>query len=510
MQRAGGVAALAQVVLSVATLAIVLFGAGGGGSDASAPGDVGGVGGEALRALQTLEVIKVLLAAAGLVVVFGLTARLYPDVAAVPWPGWLGVAAGGVAAALLLASAGVGYASLTLFELFPRAEEAPGATALPVSVVSSALNAVVSGLGAASVFATGCWAVLAGRGGLAVRSPLAAAERRAAGLGAAGILGFAVPGFVLPTLALNLVAAAWLAAVLFGPPAPGAGAGARGGRGREPAYVRPLLRGARRRLPLPALVDVGDDVVDRQAVGLDVQHLGRRGGLVQQGGDVDPRRRRRRTRGARPRSPSGRRPSSAGAAVGGRLEQQAAPVGVGAPQARRRRRRRRSALGGSSRSARPAASSSDMSWLVTITVTPPLAVELLDEVQDVALAPARPGRASARPGTGSPARAAAPWPGRRASSGPGSARARGCGRRSSSPSTSRDEAQGALVDRARDVPDHPLPLEAGGHRVVPPQLGALAEDHADAADVAHAVAHRVHAQRAHRARVRARAARRAA
>jgi len=162
MQRAGGVAALAQVVLSVATLAVALLGLGGGGIDPAAPGDVGGVAGEALRSLQALEVIKALLAVAGLVLVFGLTERLYPGVAAVPWRGWLAVAAGGVAAALLLASAGVGYASLTLFELFPRAEEGPGATAVPVSVVSSALNAVVSGLGAASVFATGCWAVLAG------------------------------------------------------------------------------------------------------------------------------------------------------------------------------------------------------------------------------------------------------------------------------------------------------------------------------------------------------------
>ncbi len=220
MQRAGGVAALAQVVLSVATLAIALLGAGSGGGDASAPGDAAGAGGEALRALQTLEVIKVLMAAAGLVVVFGLTARLYPEVAAVPWPGWLGVAAGAVAAALLLASAGVGYASLTLFELFPGAEETPGATALPVSVVSSALNAVVSGLGTASVFATGCWAVLAGRAGW--RS--ARLSRPLSGVllvwGAAGILGFAVPGFVLPTRALHRVAAAWRAAVLLGRPAP--------------------------------------------------------------------------------------------------------------------------------------------------------------------------------------------------------------------------------------------------------------------------------------------------
>lgn len=220
MQRAGGVAALAQVVLSVATMAVALLGLGGGGIDPAAPGDVGGVAGEALRSLQALEVIKALLAVAGLVLVFGLTERLYPGVAAVPWRGWLAVAAGGVAAALLLASAGVGYASLTLFELFPRAEEGPGATAVPVSVVSSALNAVVSGLGAASVFATGCWAVLAGWAGWQsgrLSQPLSGVLLA---WGAAGILGFAVPGLLLPTLALSLLAALWLAAVLLGAPAP--------------------------------------------------------------------------------------------------------------------------------------------------------------------------------------------------------------------------------------------------------------------------------------------------
>src|SRR3954453_5973550 len=107
MQRAGAVAALAQVALAVATLAIALLGLGNGGSDPVGLGDAGGVAGEALRSLQTLEVIKALLAVAGLVLVFGLTERLYPGIAAVPWRGWLAVVAGGVAAALLLASAGV-------------------------------------------------------------------------------------------------------------------------------------------------------------------------------------------------------------------------------------------------------------------------------------------------------------------------------------------------------------------------------------------------------------------
>ena len=65
------------------------------------------------------------------------------------------------------------------------------------------------------------------------------------------------------------------------------------------------------------------------------------------------------------------------------------------------------------------------------------------------------------------------------------------------------QAEHALVARPRDVPDDALPLEARGDRMIPPQLGALAEDDADAADVAHPVAHRVHAQRADACRDRA-------
>src|SRR5262249_31915900 len=42
---------------------------------------------------------------------------------------------------------------------------------------------------------------------------------------------------------------------------------------------------------------------------------------------------------------------------------------------------------------------------------------------------------------------------------------------------------------------------AGRDWVVVPELGALAEHHADAANVAHALAHRVHAQCAHRAAI---------
>ena len=73
-----------------------------------------------------------------------------------------------------------------------------------------------------------------------------------------------------------------------------------------------------------------------------------------------------------------------------------------------------------------------------------------------------------------------------------------------------DHAEHPLVALARDVPDDALPLEARRHRLVPPQLGALAEDDADAADVARAVAHRVHPQRRAPSRRRAPAGRRAA
>ena len=62
-----------------------------------------------------------------------------------------------------------------------------------------------------------------------------------------------------------------------------------------------------------------------------------------------------------------------------------------------------------------------------------------------------------------------------------------------------DEGEHGLVAVAGDVPDHPLPLEAGRDRLVPPELGPLPEDYADASHVAHPVLHGVHAQAAHRA-----------
>jgi hypothetical protein len=213
VQRAGGVAALVQVALVLVTLAIAFLGL--GGVDPGAPGDVTGAPEGTLLPLQALEVIKVLQAGAGLVLVFGLAARLGPD-----WPGAMGLAvvAGAAGAALLLASGGVGYASLTLYQLIPRPEEGPGQAVLPVSVLSSALNAVVSGLGIAAVCATGCWAALAGGVGWQTRRLSQPLSALLLAWGVAGVLAFVVPGLILLTLVLGLVAAAWLAAVLLRAP----------------------------------------------------------------------------------------------------------------------------------------------------------------------------------------------------------------------------------------------------------------------------------------------------
>ena len=60
-----------------------------------------------------------------------------------------------------------------------------------------------------------------------------------------------------------------------------------------------------------------------------------------------------------------------------------------------------------------------------------------------------------------------------------------------------DEAEHPLVTLPRDLPYHALPLEAGRHRLVPPQLGALAEHHADAPHVPDALLEGVHAEAAH-------------
>ena len=59
----------------------------------------------------------------------------------------------------------------------------------------------------------------------------------------------------------------------------------------------------------------------------------------------------------------------------------------------------------------------------------------------------------------------------------------------------RARSRSCVVASARDIPDDALPLEAGRDRVVPPELGALAEDDADPADVARPLAHRVHPER---------------
>ena len=133
----------------------------------------------------------------------------------------LAVASGSIGAALLLASGGVGYATLTLYELFPQAEEAPGASAGPVSVVSSALNAVVSGLGNAAVFASGCWALLGGWAGRRTRRLSPSLSVLLLVWGVAGVLTFVVPALVSLTLVLGLVALVWLGAVLLRPPGHG-------------------------------------------------------------------------------------------------------------------------------------------------------------------------------------------------------------------------------------------------------------------------------------------------
>ena len=145
--------------------------------------------------LQALEVLKLLQAGAGLVLVFALAERLRSGGGrgeGLAGTVALAVASGSIGAALLLASGGVGYATLTLYELFPQAEEAPGASSGPVSVVSSALNAVVSGLGNAAVFASGLgFPQRLGRP--AHGPPLALAERPDASLGGGRGAGLRLP-----------------------------------------------------------------------------------------------------------------------------------------------------------------------------------------------------------------------------------------------------------------------------------------------------------------------------
>jgi hypothetical protein len=213
VQRAGGVAALTQVALYLATGLLLLLGLGIGGADAGALGG-------ALAPLQALEVLKLLQAGAGLVLVFALAERLWGDEdRAEAGTVALAVASGSIGAALLLASGGVGYATLTLYELFPQAEEAPGATAGSVSAISSALNAVVSGLGNAAVFASGCWAFLSGWAGRRTRRLSPSLSILMLVWGVAGVLTFVVPALVSLTLVLGLVALVWLGAVLLRPPA---------------------------------------------------------------------------------------------------------------------------------------------------------------------------------------------------------------------------------------------------------------------------------------------------
>ena len=212
MQRAGGVAALTQVALYLVTGLLLLLGLGPGGP-------IWGPWGapwSPCRPWRCSSCCK-------------------------PGPGWCwsspwrsacggagGAGAGGGSgpgrgqrvdrAALLLASGGVGYATLTLYELFPQAEEAPGASSGPVSVISSALNAVVSGLGNAAVLASGCWALLCGWAGRRTRRLSPSLSVLLLVWGAAGVLTFVVPALVSLTLVLGLVALVWLGAVLLRPP----------------------------------------------------------------------------------------------------------------------------------------------------------------------------------------------------------------------------------------------------------------------------------------------------
>jgi hypothetical protein len=256
VQRAGGVAALTQVALYLVTGLLLLLGL--------------GIGGGAPVPLQALEGLKLLQAGAGLVLVFALAERLGPgggrgagqqtgggrggaggQQAPEGRPGGeglagmvaLAVASGSIGAALLLASGGVGYATLTLYELFPQAEEAPGATAGPVSAVSSALNAVVSGLGNAAVFASGCWAFLSGWAGRRTGRLSPSLSVLMLVWGVAGVLAFVVPALINLALVLSLIALVWLGTVLLRPPAGPAPSGPWGWprRGSAPS---PADRGA--------------------------------------------------------------------------------------------------------------------------------------------------------------------------------------------------------------------------------------------------------------------------
>ena len=182
MQRAGGVAALTQVALYLVTGLLLLLGL--------------GIGGGTLVSLQALEVLKLLQAGAGLVLVFALAERLRAGgegLEGLAGTVALAVASGSIGAALLLASGGVGYATLTLYELFPQAEEAPGATTGPVSAVSSALNAVVSGLGNAASRRQRGLGLPQRLGRPAHGPPLALAERPDAGLGGGRGAGLRLP-----------------------------------------------------------------------------------------------------------------------------------------------------------------------------------------------------------------------------------------------------------------------------------------------------------------------------
>ena len=164
--------------------------------------------------------IKLLQAGAGLVLVFGLAERLRPGGVggAGGWAGGDGglAVAAGRGARSLLASAGVGYASLTLFELFPRRRRprarppAPSPSSPPRSTPWSA-----------------GWGTPPSSPGRAA-GPSSPAGRAAHGRlspslsvlllvwGVAGVLAFVVPALTSLALVLSLVALLWLGAVLLG------------------------------------------------------------------------------------------------------------------------------------------------------------------------------------------------------------------------------------------------------------------------------------------------------
>ena len=150
------------------------------------------------------------------------------------------------------------------------------------------------------------------------------------------------------------------------------------------AASRPLLSSsASPALALPALVEIGDQVVDRRAVGLDVEDLRLRSGLLEQVGEADLarvvhvlvsavlRRRCARLRRAPADRSAGVSSSSTRRSLTCRRRLAKSPSNAMLPRC--------------SITMRPAScSSSSMSWLVTTTVTPRSRFTSRTKPQDVA------------------------------------------------------------------------------------------------------------------------------